>query len=294
MLQNLETAVSSLKEEEIHILTIPNENLCSVLDLGVNNIQWDSYEVPEFLKKMKQATDVYRGVVTEIKNVILEIDKQIKLLSDIDLFLFPNIDATKIPTCEVYFGNVESKMERKVTRIVNIHSFLETLLKSLEKITSKTTTREAKHMRKYYLHCEEKILISLIQMMLSNLEYLKDEVLQHFVFPYVRAAFNSGDEFVIASLTRIKLVFVCFIKNVVESTRRIIRWLDGTCIKSQPFHLKDGKQKMEFSFYLDISLHPKIKDLVLKILFDFFAYVDELNATKEKLNNTENSSLIIK
>ncbi|KAG8182824.1 hypothetical protein JTE90_000431 [Oedothorax gibbosus] len=110
-------------------------------------------------------------------------------------------------------------------------------------------------------------------MMLSNLEYFHAEVMDHVIIPFAETAFKSTDELIASSTDQIKLVFVRFLKNAIESTRRLIRWLDGTCKESSPFHSEDKKLRAEFSYFLDLSLHPQIKDLSLKIISKFFIIV---------------------
>ncbi|XP_055946981.1 dynein axonemal heavy chain 10-like [Argiope bruennichi] len=180
-----------------------------------------------------------------------------------------------VPPCEAFFENARMNMEVKVQKMVGIYSSLEPLLKKLEMISCRTSSGRAPQMREYYYACEEKILKSLTKMMLLNLEYFKDEVMEQFLYPYVDAAFQSKDELITSSIIRIKLIFLTFMKSAMESTRKLKRWLDGTCIESKPFHITDKKIQMEFSYYLDLSMHPQIKKLVLVILSNFFAYVDK-------------------
>ncbi|GBN68700.1 Dynein heavy chain 10, axonemal [Araneus ventricosus] len=274
IIEELLDSLSDLKKEEISTLEIPIENLCSVLDLGVNQIQWESTDIPDFIKKSKQAVDIFRGFVHQIKNIVQEIDKKVKSLSTCDLFQFMKI-GDSVPPCEAFFEDAKMHMEIKVQKMVSIYSSLEPLLKKLEMISCRTSTGRAPQMREYYYACEEKILKSIARMMLSNLEYFRDEVMEHFLFPYVEAAFQSKDELVTSSIIRIKLIFLNFMKTAIESTRKLIRWLDGTCIESKPFHFTEKKIRMEFSYYLDLSMHPQIKKLVLVILSNFFAYVDK-------------------
>ncbi|KAF8796080.1 Dynein heavy chain 10 like protein [Argiope bruennichi] len=274
ILEELLDSLSDLKKEEISTLEIPIENLCSVLDLGVHQIQWESTDVPDFIKKSKQAVDIFRGFVNRIKNIVQEIDKNVKSLSTCDLFQFMKIEDS-VPPCEAFFENARMNMEVKVQKMVGIYSSLEPLLKKLEMISCRTSSGRAPQMREYYYACEEKILKSLTKMMLLNLEYFKDEVMEQFLYPYVDAAFQSKDELITSSIIRIKLIFLTFMKSAMESTRKLKRWLDGTCIESKPFHITDKKIQMEFSYYLDLSMHPQIKKLVLVILSNFFAYVDK-------------------
>ncbi|GIY83831.1 dynein heavy chain 10, axonemal [Caerostris darwini] len=272
-LETLDISVSELKKEEISTLSIPIENLCSVLDFGTNHMHWESSDINEFIKTSKQAIDIFRGLIHQIKNIVLEINKKIKSISTCDLFEFMTVEEF-IPTCEAFFEDAKLKMERKVETIVNIYFSLGPLLKKLEVVSCKTSTGKAPQLREYYSACEENILRSLTAMMLSNLEYFSDEILQHFIFPYVEAAFKSEDEMVTSSILRIKLIFVNFMKSALESTRKLIRWLDGTCLESPSFYIEEKKIKMEFSYYLDLSMHPQIKKIVLGILNSFFIYVD--------------------
>ncbi|GFT72631.1 dynein-1-alpha heavy chain, flagellar inner arm I1 complex [Nephila pilipes] len=275
--EELSDIFSDLKKEEISILRSPIENVVSVLDLGVNQILWESTDVPEFLKKAKQAIDIFRSLVQQMKNIVSEIDNKIKSLSKCDLFQFAKIEDS-IPTCEVFFEEAKMKMDRKVDYMVNIYVSLEPLLKKVESISCKTSTGKAAQMKDYYYACEERILQSLKIMMITNLEYFRDEILENFIFPYVETAFKSKDELITSSIIRIKLIFVNFMTSAIESTRKLVRWLDGTCIESSPFSYTEKKAQMEFSYYLDLSIHPQIKKLVLETINSFFIYVDKQNS----------------
>ncbi|CAL1298989.1 unnamed protein product [Larinioides sclopetarius] len=105
ILEELSDSLSDLKREEISTLEIPIENLCSVLDLGRNQIQWESTDIPDFIKKSKQAVDIFRGFVNRIKNIVQEIDKKVKSLSTCDLFQFMKI-GDSVPSCEVRKGSM--------------------------------------------------------------------------------------------------------------------------------------------------------------------------------------------
>ncbi|GIZ04836.1 dynein-1-alpha heavy chain, flagellar inner arm I1 complex [Caerostris extrusa] len=190
-LETLDISVSELKTEEISTLSIPIENLCSVLDFGMNHMHWESSDINEFIKTSKQS------------------------ISTCDLFEFMTVEEF-IPTCEAFFEDAKLKMEHKVETIVNIYFSLGPLLKKLEVVSCKTSTGKAPQLREYYSACEENILRSLTAMVLSNLEYFRDEILQHFIFPYVEAAFKSEDEMVTSSILRIKLIFVNFMRSALE------------------------------------------------------------------------------
>lgn len=53
-------------------------------------------------------------------------------------------------------------------------------------------------------------------MTLSNLEYLKEELLENYIFPYIELAYQSEDELVASSLNRAELIFLIFVRNAVE------------------------------------------------------------------------------
>ncbi|XP_071035501.1 dynein axonemal heavy chain 10 isoform X2 [Parasteatoda tepidariorum] len=211
ILEDLKHSVAELEDEELSVMAVPTSDLINLLEPGIN-ICWESTEILEFLKNIERGVDVFRGVVSQVKKIITEINSRIKLLSTCDLLQFESV-LDKIPTCEF---------------------------------------------------------------MLDNLEYLEEEILEHFIFPYITAAYQSEDELIRSSFIGIKLVFVIFFQSLTESTRKLLRWFDGSCISTSPFYSQRFKQNLEFSYYLDLSIHPGIKKISLRILQKVFCFVDNI------------------
>ncbi|XP_054713520.1 dynein axonemal heavy chain 10-like [Uloborus diversus] len=275
ILKRMENALLNLKTHEIKLLSKSTENLCIVLQQGTE-LQWESSEISIYLKKLKKTVDVFAGIMTQAKSIFCEIEKQIKKLSTFQLFTFTDMKAfDNITNCEVFFERAEAAVNGQIKKVVETYNTLPPLLKNLEQVTCQTATGKAKSLSQYYSYCEENILLSLIEMMIMNLKYLKDELWDQFFIPNIHKFWYSNDELDKLSFARIKWAFVIFMKNISECTRNVKRWLQGTCIESPTFFTRDAGE-IEFSYYLDLSLHPKIKELVLCIISWFLSYMKKL------------------
>lgn len=53
-------------------------------------------------------------------------------------------------------------------------------------------------------------------------------------------------------------------RNMVESTKLFIRWMDGTCIETPEQKLgRDDEEPLVFSFYNDIQMNPLVIKAIL-------------------------------
>ncbi|GFY40926.1 dynein-1-alpha heavy chain, flagellar inner arm I1 complex [Trichonephila inaurata madagascariensis] len=205
--ERVEKILISYQKDQYEVWKVSaHENLTKFLQANILK-KFQSH--PTELKSAKEAV-MYR---VNFPAYLEEVSTEAKILEELE-YEIPTF--VKNVILQAFFEAARMITERKTEIMVNIYVSLVPLLKKVEAISCKTFTGKAEEMRDYYYACERKILQSLKTMMISNLEYFRDEILENYIYPYVEMAFKSEEELITSSILRIKLIFVNFITSALE------------------------------------------------------------------------------
>ena len=67
------------------------------------------------------------------------------------------------------------------------------------------------------------------------------------------------------------------VRDTVESVRRFVRWMHGTCIECAPQHVEGRDEPYVFSFQKDIQVHPRVLDVVSQLNMTITQFLGGVN-----------------
>jgi dynein heavy chain len=76
---------------------------------------------------------------------------------------------------------------------------------------------------------------------------------------------NGKDLSINPSLTDIDKFIAKSMRSLAESSKQFVRWMHGTCIKTEPQIIHEDDEPFIFSYYQDISQNPEIVKLTLSV-----------------------------
>src|SRR5690606_5966447 len=76
---------------------------------------------------------------------------------------------------------------------------------------------------------------------------------------------NGKELMVTPTLTEVGKVITKAVRHIAESAKHFVRWMHGTCIKTEPQIVGEDDEPFVFSFYQDIYQNPQVIKLTLSI-----------------------------
>jgi dynein heavy chain len=81
----------------------------------------------------------------------------------------------------------------------------------------------------------------------------------------VLVTLNGNDMIVSPALPEVDKQLTKAVRNMAESAKFFVRWMYGTCIKTDPQTLNEDEEPYIFSFFQDISKNPQVVKLTLSL-----------------------------
>ena len=137
----------------------------------------------------------------------------------------------------------------------------------VEEVVAKTATGYSPVLFPYYSFWEKKLYNAIITMLLSSMSVFMGMLQCKDTAPLFKltVALNGKDLSVNPSLTDIDKFVAKGMRSIAESAKVFVRWMHGTCIKTEPQVLHEDDEPFIFSFYQDISQNPEIVKLTLSV-----------------------------
>ncbi|KAG9351776.1 hypothetical protein JZ751_023027 [Albula glossodonta] len=141
---------------------------------------------------------------------------------------------------------MENERVKDVNLLSRKYNAINPLLTKMESLIMQTNTGKAKRMAQYYVYWEKKIFNALTKMVVRV-----DTILSP---PEIMLQPKNCEVY--------KLIMHC-VGDCVESTKKFVRWMDGTCIECSPQVVESDDEPVVFSFYNDMSQVPQTVHRVL-------------------------------
>ena len=81
----------------------------------------------------------------------------------------------------------------------------------------------------------------------------------------VIVALNGNDMVVSPALPEVDKLLTKAVRNMAESAKFFVRWMYGTCLKTEPQIINEDEEPYVFSFFQDISKNPQVVKLILSL-----------------------------
>uniref|UniRef100_A0A3Q3JRK8 Dynein heavy chain tail domain-containing protein n=1 Tax=Monopterus albus TaxID=43700 RepID=A0A3Q3JRK8_MONAL len=233
------------------------------MDVGCRMINWNSLGISDFIKESIQAVSTFESVVSQIQKNERDIESKLQTMVTANLLQFPVPDKSNhLPGIKEFCEGVEQERAKAVNLLTEKYADIGALIIKTEQLIMKTRSGKAKSMAGYYSYWEQKVLDSLIKMLIQAF----NNALMGSTPLFQIDAILSAPKIVLQPRnSEIYWLIVHCIRDCVESTKLFIRWMHGTCIECPPQRISGEDELVTFNFYSDVRQHPQINESAMTV-----------------------------
>ena len=140
-----------------------------------------------------------------------------------------------------------------------------------------TNTGRSPRLKPYYLYLEKRFFAALSTMVYKNLELYLARLRGDAPVFVVNAVLSAAEVVTSPPVKEIYKLLTQSVRKTVESVRRFVRWMYGTCIECAPQHVEGRDEPYVFSFQKDIQVHPRFLDVVSQLNMTITQFLGGLN-----------------
>ena len=271
-LKTYDTIMESLKPIEKILLKGHINDLNGTIKTGFYPLNWTSQRIPQYIEDLEHALLKFSSVVSQVHKNAAMVEDIVTRLSKTLLvqgkdFIHPDGTQLSLDISEFY----EIVEVRRITRldilVEEYKSIGESFLMKVEEVVVKTATGCSPALSGYYHYWEKCIYNAIAQMVIASMAALMG-LLQCKDSPplfKVLATLNGNDMVVSPALPEVDKQLTKAFRNMAESSKFFIRWMYGTCLKTDPQIINEDEEPYIFSFFQDISKNPQVVKLTLSL-----------------------------
>ena len=274
-LQDYDHILSILSPIEKQVLSAHINELNTVIKVGFYPLNWTSQRIPAYIEDLDLALVRFGSVVSQlhknaamIEDVVTAISNTV-LVQDIDFRRIRDGNGAAEPLdISEFYEIMEARRAARLDALVHDYDSIgESFLMKVEEVVAKTATGCSPVLSSYYHFWEKKIYNAIAQMIIGSMASLIGMLQCKDAGPLfrVKATLNGKELVVTPSLTDVDKFITKGVRNIAESARYFIRWMHGTCLKTEPQAIHEDEEPYVFSFYQDISQNPQIINLTLSM-----------------------------
>ncbi|XP_051514176.1 dynein axonemal heavy chain 10 [Myxocyprinus asiaticus] len=266
LVNHYHSLMDSLNGAELSLMAEQVQELRQVLRYGCKRLNWNSLGIPQFIQRGNQATSKFESLMNQIQKNERDIDEKLKSIESANLFKFPTSDKTgRLPGIKEFCEFIECERAKVLNLLVNKYAAISPLLSKMESLIMGTSTGKAKRMAQFYAYWERKIFDSLTKMVLKNIQAFNTALMGTTALFQIDAILAAPEIALHPKNNEVyKLMRQC-VGDCVESTRRFVRWMHGSCLQCPP-QLVDGEDKLfVFTFYSEICQIPQINEQAMAV-----------------------------
>lgn len=273
LLRGYEQAVSDLRPVERRLLRNDIEKLDKHMDKGVNNHNWFSLSIDEYIKECRTAIDTFKETKSNVMSHSKNIDKQVNKIENAQIIR--QIDFERVQPMDIseFAEFFESHRQSMISDLVKDYQFIgDNYLKSIEESTVKNTTNDStknEAMKPYYAYWERRIFNAITKMIVRALAANKTLWFRN-EKPYLirmTSAYNVPDILFHPTENELKTILEKFNRNILDSAKQFGRWWDGFAkIFEEKTNEETGEKSIPFTFFDDIKTNRMIVQLSYEIV----------------------------
>lgn len=271
-LHSYDQLMESLKPIEKILLKTHIDDLNTTIKTGFYPLNWTSQRIPQYLEDLNQALLRFSSVVSQVHKNASMIDDIISHIANTLLvqgkdFQSPDGSQLGLDISEFYEIVEARRISRLDTLVEEYRSIGESFLMKVEEVVAKTATGCSPVLFGYYYYWEKCVYNAIAQMAIASMAALMG-LLQCKDGPplfKVLVTLNGNDMVVSPALPEVDKQLTKAVRNMAESAKFFVRWMYGTCIKTDPQILSEDEEPYIFSFFQDISKNTQVVKLTLSL-----------------------------
>jgi len=248
------------------------DELNNTIRVGFYPLNWTSQRIPAYIEELDHALVRFKSTVSQLHKNAAMIDDVVQNISNTLLIQardFKSSNGILEPMdVSTFFDIMEAKRLSRLEALVQEYKSIgDSFLLKVEEVVAKTATGYSPVLASYYMFWEKKIYNAIAKMILSSMAVLMGMLQCKDSLPLLKltVVLNGKDLSINPSLTDIDKFIAKGMRSIAESSKLFVRWMNGTCIRTEPQSVHEDDEPYVFSFYQDISLNPEIVKLTLSL-----------------------------
>ena len=272
ILQMYDQLFASLKPVEKILLKSHIEALNATIKTGFYPLNWTSQRIPAYIIELNEALLLYSSVISQVHKNAAMIEDIVSRIANTILVQgrdFQSSDGVQLSLDTVEFYEIVEarRMSRLDPLVQEYNSIGESFLMKVEEVVAKTATGCSPALAQYYYYWEKCVYNAIAQMAIRSMAALMG-LLQCKDSPplfKVLVTLNGNDMVVTPALPEVDKLLTKAVRNMAESAKYYIRWMNGTCLRTEPQIINEDEEPYVFSFFQDISKNPQVVKLTLSL-----------------------------
>ncbi|KAJ8266677.1 hypothetical protein GJAV_G00133350 [Gymnothorax javanicus] len=251
--------MNTLNDAEFSLLTEQIAELRRVMGSGHKRLNWNALGILDYITRCNLALTNFESLVYQIQKNVNDINLKIQAIESANLFKLPPLDrGNDLLGVKEFCELMEKERLKDISLLSRKYNAIHPLLTKMESLIMQTNTGKAKRMAHYYAHWEKKIFDALTKMVVRNIQDF-NQALSGNVLLFRIDTILAAPEIILQpkNVEVYKLVMHC-VADCLESTKKFVRWMDGTCIECPPQAVEGDDEPFVFSFYSDVSQMPQV------------------------------------
>lgn len=270
MLKNHNSVVDSLSPLEKELLKFKLADMQKTLKTGFTPLNWNSQRIPHFIDNCNKEVEKFKSVLSEIQKNAVMIEEVVAAIESSTLIQQSDFFAggTQKPPVDMseFYDQVESKRQSILEILVQKYHSIKPLLQKVEMIVADSDKGMAPSLAGYYSYWEKRVFNAISTMVVQSMATFLGLIQSKNLSPIcqVNVSLNGKDLVVSPQLNDIYKYLNKCVKNLPESAKFFVRWMNGSCIETSPQPMGDDEPFL-YTFYQDISQNPYVVELMVSL-----------------------------
>uniref|UniRef100_T1JML4 Dynein-1, subspecies f n=1 Tax=Strigamia maritima TaxID=126957 RepID=T1JML4_STRMM len=280
MLSRYDATLLSLNAVEASVLSLYIKEMEASIQIGTKRLNWSSLGIGDYIHKCVLAINKFGAIVNQLKKYDQDIKERIYSIMATSFFRPDDFDDGAVLPAKEFFKVLEKRRERELELLVRKYRSIPPIMTKVEALILQTNTSKAAQFQYYYSYWERRIYNALVKTIVWNLQTLNSILINDRPVFEVKLIFLSPEITFQPTAGDIMKLVMASIKDCLESTKMIIRWMHGSCIET-PVQ-KVGNETRVYSMYLDISRNRQITDSVSNIHTNVTRLINQIFSITQK------------
>lgn len=265
LMDGIDPHVESLLAEHLH-------NLSIVLAPGLERLNWTSLGVHDFVTRANAAISKFESVLFhvtknegDIKEILSQFEDAVLFSSEPGWASGEDADRGKssaVLGVKEWCTNAEAEVVRTMDKLALAYGGVGPLLTKVAVMVEGSSTAHSPVLTTYYNYWEKQIYTAIRSMLIKNLNGILTCARNGTPLFMIDVRLSSPDIILLPSASEVYSLVSQYFRGMLDSTKRIARWMHGTVELTPPLRLDDDDEPIIFSFYDDITIDTEIIKLV--------------------------------
>ena len=241
---------------------------------GFAPLNWTSQRIPNYIDSCNQELNEFTNIVSQVHKSSTMIAEVVDSIEETSLITEADFQtaAGEARTIDVsqFYDLLEAKRIQRVEGLAQRYRDMNQLLIKIEEVAVGTNTGTSAILKGYYHYWEKRIFNAITKMVVTSMATLLavlEAEARSAPLCVVKATLNGKDVVLSPTLMDVQKIFRNSVNNLVESTKAFQRWMDGTCLITEPqAPANEDEEPIVYSFYDDVLHNPPVHQLVLSVL----------------------------